>query len=35
MTRLHEKIAVKMIYYTKTKTGFKIEVEEWLNGKVC
>jgi hypothetical protein len=28
MTRLHEKIAVKMIYYTKTKTGFKIEVEE-------
>lgn len=28
MTRLREEIAVKMIYYTKTKTGFKIEVEE-------
>ena len=28
MNRLSETIAVKMIYYTKTKTGLKIEVEE-------
>ena len=28
MGRLSETIAVKMIYYTKTKTGLTIEVEE-------
>ena len=28
MGRLSEEIAVKMIYYTKTKTGLKIEVED-------
>lgn len=28
MERLSEVIDVKMIYYTKTKTGFKIEVED-------
>lgn len=28
MERLSEVIDVKMIYYTKTKTGLKIEVEE-------
>ncbi len=28
MGRLSEAIDVKMIYYTKTKTGLKIEVEE-------
>lgn len=28
MGRLSEVIAVKMVYYTKTKTGLKIEVEE-------
>ena len=28
MGRLSEMIAVKMIYYTKTKTGITIEVEE-------
>jgi hypothetical protein len=28
MGRLPERIAVKMIYYTKTKTGLKIEVED-------
>lgn len=28
MSRLSETIDVKMIYYTKTKTGFKIEVED-------
>lgn len=28
MNRLSESIDVKMIYYTKTKTGLKIEVEE-------
>ena len=28
MNRLSEIIEVKMIYYTKTKTGLKIEVEE-------
>ena len=28
MGRLSETIDVKMIYYTKTKTGLKIEVEE-------
>lgn len=28
MNRLSESISVKMIYYTKTKTGLKIEVEE-------
>ena len=28
MGRLSESIAVKMIYYTKTKTGLSIEVEE-------
>lgn len=28
MERLSETISVKMIYYTKTKTGVKIEVEE-------
>jgi hypothetical protein len=28
MTRLQEQINVKMVYYTKTKTGLKIEVEE-------
>lgn len=28
MGRLSEMIDVKMIYYTKTKTGFKIEVDE-------
>ncbi len=28
MGRLSERIDVKMIYYTKTKTGLKIEVEE-------
>lgn len=28
MERLPETIAVKMIYYTKTKTGLKVEVEE-------
>ena len=28
MTRLSEQINVKMVYYTKTKTGLKIEVEE-------
>ena len=28
MDRLPEQIDVKMIYYTKTKTGVKVEVEE-------
>ena len=28
MTRLSEQINVKMVYYTKTKTGLTIEVEE-------
>ena len=28
MGRLSETIAVKMIYYTKTKTGLTVEVEE-------
>ncbi len=28
MNRLSETIDVKMIYYTKTKTGLKIEVED-------
>lgn len=28
MGRLSENIAVKMIYYTKTKTGFKIDIED-------
>lgn len=28
MKRLSETINVKMIYYTKTKTGLKIEVED-------
>lgn len=28
MGRLSERIDVTMIYYTKTKTGLKIEVEE-------
>lgn len=28
MNRLSEQINVKMVYYTKTKTGLKIEVEE-------
>ena len=28
MNRLSETIAVKMIYYTKNKTGLKIEVED-------
>ena len=28
MGRLSEEIDVKMIYYTKTRTGLKIEVED-------
>lgn len=33
MNRLSERIDVKMIYYTKTKTSLKIEVEEWKKGR--